>query len=337
MFMNFSQVCAIVNSVEKLCEKGIFKMKHIFVVNPTAGEGSLQKILEEQLQKFAGTKEYEIYATKGPGDATLFVRNYVSAHPEESLRFYACGGDGSINEVATGLVGAKNASMSVYACGSGNDYIKYYGTKEDFLDLPSLLDGVETPIDLMKVGDRYSVNVTNFGFDTRVAQVGNVLKGKLGAKAYTVGVVAALFSAMWTKCRIWADGEEICPKKLLLCSVANGRYVGGQYKCAPKGSNDDGLLEVCIIKCISHFKFVSLLGPYTKGEHLDMDKFKKIIVYRQAKKVHIESPAPLRFSLDGEILALQNFDIEVVPSAIRFAVPAKLAKTFVKEEEHAAL
>ena len=142
---------------------------------------------------------------------------------------------------------------------------------------------------------------------------------------------------MWTKCRIWADGEEICPKKLLLCSVANGRYVGGQYKCAPKGSNDDGLLEVCIIKCISHFKFVSLLGPYTKGEHLDMDKFKKIIVYRQAKKVHIESPAPLRFSLDGEILALQNFDIEVVPSAIRFAVPAKLAKTFVKEEEHAAL
>lgn len=153
--MNFSQVCAIVNSVEKLCEKGIFKMKHIFVVNPTAGEGSLQKTLEEQLQKFAGTKEYEIYATKGPGDATLFVRNYVSAHPEESLRFYACGGDGSINEVATGLVGAKNASMSVYACGSGNDYIKYYGTKEDFLDLPSLLDGVETPIDLMKVGDRY--------------------------------------------------------------------------------------------------------------------------------------------------------------------------------------
>ena len=103
--------------------------------------------------------------------------------------------------------------MSVYACGSGNDYIKYYGTKEDFLDLPSLLDGVETPIDLMKVGDRYSVNVTNFGFDTRVAQVGNVLKGKLGAKAYTVGVVAALFSAMWTKCRIWADGDEICPKK----------------------------------------------------------------------------------------------------------------------------
>ena len=90
-------------------------MKHIFVVNPTAGEGSLQKTLEEQLQKFAGTKEYEIYATKGPGDATLFVRNYVSAHPEESLRFYACGGDGSINEVATGLVSAKNASMSAEA------------------------------------------------------------------------------------------------------------------------------------------------------------------------------------------------------------------------------
>ncbi len=307
-------------------------MKHIFIVNPVAGNVSLQKELEEKLTALERKPSYEIYLTKGAGDATIFVKEYITKHPTEKVRFYACGGDGSINEVANGLVGANNAAMSVYACGSGNDYIKYYGTKEDFLDLQSLIDGVELPVDLMKVGDRYSINVTNFGFDTRVAEVGNKLKSKLGAKAYTVGVVVALFSAMWSRCRIWADGEEICPKKMLLCSVANGRYVGGQYKCAPKGSNDDGLLEVCIVKCISHFKFVSLLGPYTKGEHLDSEKFKNILVYRQAKKVHIKATPKFRYSLDGELLSNEEFDIEIAPAAVRFAVPAKLAS----KEESAA-
>ena len=307
-------------------------MKHIFIVNPVAGDGATQKTLEEKLAALDPKPDYEIYLTKCAGDATTFVKDYVSAHPDDQVRFYACGGDGSVNEVANGLVGAKNASMTVYACGSGNDYIKYYGTKEDFLDLESLVNGVEKPIDLMKVADRYSINVTNFGFDTRVAQVGNKFKGKMGAKAYTLGVVVALFSKMWTNCTVTADGEVISPKRLLLCSVANGRYVGGQYKVAPRGTNDDGLLEVTVVKCISHFKFVSLLGPYTAGEHLDMPKFQNILVYRQAKKIHVKGKKNFMYSLDGEIINTPEFDIEVVPGAIRFAVPAKLA---AKNEEAA--
>ena len=313
--------------------KGNDFMKHIFVVNPCAGNGTMQKEIEEKLSALKNKPDYEIYLTKGPGDATVFVKGYIAKNPEKQVRFYACGGDGSINEVANGLVGAQNASMTVYACGSGNDYIKYYGTKEDFLDMESLINGVEKPVDLMKVGDRYSINVTNFGFDTTVARVGNKLKKKMGANAYTVGVVAALFSAMGTSCTITADGEVICPKKLLLCSVANGRYVGGQYKVAPKGTNDDGLLEVTVVKCISHFKFVSLLGPYTKGEHLDMEKFKNILTYRQVKKLHVKAKPGFKYSLDGEIIENPEFDIEIAPGAVRFAVPAKLAG----KKEHAAV
>ena len=308
-------------------------MKFIFIVNPHAGNEDATAKLRATVDALPQKDDCEIYVTKAPGDATVFVNGWCAEHPDEQVRFYACGGDGSINEVANGLVGAKNASMTVYACGSGNDYIKYYGTKEDFLDLESLLNGVEKPIDLMKVGDRYSINVTNFGFDTRVAQVGNKLKGKMGAKAYTVGVVCALFSQMWTNCTITADGEVISPKRLLLSSVSNGRYVGGQYKVAPRGTNDDGLLEVTVVKCISHFKFVSLLGPYTKGEHLDMPKFQKILVYRQAKKVHVKAKKNFKYSLDGEIINCPEFDIEIAPGAIRFAVPAKLAKV----EENAAV
>lgn len=315
-------------------------MKHIFIINPAAGEGSLQKTLEEELKKLSPAIDYQFYQTKGPRDATAFVQEYCLKNPEEQVRFYACGGDGTVSEVADGLVGtSKNASMTVYACGSGNDYIKYYGTKEDFTDISSLVNGVETSIDLMKVGDRYAINVTNFGFDTKVAKVGNRLKGKLGAKAYTVGVVAALFSAMWTNCTITADGEEICSKKFLLCSVANGKYVGGQYQCAPRSKNDDGLLEVCVIKTISHPKFVSILKPYTLGKLLDIPKHQKIVTYRQAKKVHVKAKkSGFQFSLDGEIVAMDEFDIEIVPGALRFAVPAKLAnKQAITEEIHAAL
>ncbi len=304
-------------------------MKHLFIVNPKAGDGVLQKELEAKLQALAPPIDYQVYLTTAIGDATVFVKKYLENHPNEEVRFYACGGDGTVCEVANGLAynENKNASMTVYACGSGNDYIKYYGTKEDFLDLPSLIAGKETSIDLMKVGNRYSINVTNFGFDTKVAKVGNALKSKFGSKAYTIGVVVALFTQMATKCTITVDDKEvICPKKLLLCSVANGRYVGGQYKCAPKGRNDDGLLEVCVIKVMSHFKFVSLLGPYTKGLHLDMEKFEKILVYRQVKKVHVKATPKFQLSLDGEIIGSEEFDIEIAPAAVRFAVPAKLAK-----------
>ena len=84
---------------------------------------------------------------------------------------YACGGDGTANEVLHGLIGFENASMTCYPCGSGNDYVKYYGGAEKFLDIEALLAGEEHRVDVMRMGHRYAINVINFGFDTAVARI----------------------------------------------------------------------------------------------------------------------------------------------------------------------
>ena len=309
-------------------------MKHIFVVNPAAGTADSTESIRDTLAAYDGKLEYEIYVTSGEKDATAFVKSRVAEGGE--LRFYACGGDGTINEVASGLVGAENASLAVYPVGSGNDFIKYYGTRDDFLDLDSLIEGEEEAIDVIRVGDRYSVNVCNFGFDTTVARTMIAVKHKKiigGKRAYVTGVVTAVIKAMKNKCEVYADGEKLNEEKLLLCTIANGKYVGGAFCCAPRSVNDDGFLEVCLVKPISRFKFIKILPVYTDGKHLDDERFRDDIIYRRAKKVEVVAPEGFCISLDGEIVENNRFTAEVVEKAIRFVVPKKLAKTAAPDTE----
>ena len=302
-------------------------MKHIFVYNPAAGRSD-DGIghLKSNLKKYDGQLTYEIYHTTAPGDATTFVRARCEAEPDEALRFYACGGDGTLNEVVSGAVGMKNASVGCYATGSGNDFVKVYGGKERFLDPRALMEADEEEIDLIRIGEHYSINVTNFGFDTCVARTMIKVRRKKiigGKNAYKTGLIKAILTARRNKCTVEADGEVLNPKgKMLLCTIANGQYVGGAFRCAPRADHRDGWLEVCLFKPVTLMRFLKLLGPYTEGKHLDDEKFADCMEYRRAKSVRVCAPEGFAYSLDGEIVEENEFVAEIAPKAIRFAVPA---------------
>lgn len=303
-------------------------MKYYFILNPRAGKGEFGDRLNEFVSNCPEKDNCEIYITKAPLDATSFVSvKAADATANEPIRFIACGGDGTINEVFTGAVGKKNVSVSCIPCGSGNDFVKVFGGEDAFADIDAIMHAKEQPLDALKVEDRYSFNVTNFGFDTTVAITINKEREKTGQgnkNAYTKGVVTALLKSMNNKVKVWADGELLNPSgKALLCTVANGQYVGGSFKCAPRAKTDDGLIEVCLIKPISRLRFVKILTPYTNGEHLDRDDMKDILTYRQAKKVDVEAPAGFAYSLDGEIVYSNKFSIEIIPAALQLAVPTK--------------
>lgn len=297
-------------------------MRTVFIVNPKAGSDSAEQKIREAIERLPMKDECSVYVTKGVGDATAFVKD-LCADTDEKLRFIACGGDGTINEVFSGAVGKENVSVSCYPCGSGNDFVKCFGGADAFGDIEKLVTAEAKPIDVLKVGDRYSINVTNFGFDTTVAMTINAEREKTGhgnKSAYTKGVVKALLTAMKNECKVYSDGELLNPDgKFLLCTVANGQYVGGSFKCAPRAELDDGMLEVCLAKCISRLRFVKLLTPYTNGEHLDREEFSDVIVYRRAKKVEVEAPEGFAYSLDGEIIHESRFTVEIVPKALNFA------------------
>ena len=296
-------------------------MKHIFLYNPAAGQGDTRTLLEAAARR----EGCEFYVTRGPRDATAYIEKQIAAEPNERLCFVACGGDGTINEVASGVAGHENACFTVYPCGSGNDFVKVYGGRERFLDLDALLAAEPSPIDILKVDDRWCINVFSFGFDTSVLKTMNTVKRKPlmgGKRAYYVGIVDALMKSMKTGCSITVDHEPFFSGDILLCTFANAQYVGGSFKCAPRAEVDDGLIEVCLVKPISRLSFVKLIGSYTNGTHLDDPRMKDIVKYTRAKSLTVGSARGLLpVSLDGEVIERKRFTVEVVPGGVNFALP----------------
>ena len=295
-------------------------MKHIFVVNTYAGKAKAKEELERLLSDFEA--EYEIYYTKGPKDATVFARERCDTCPDETLRFYACGGDGTAKEVAEGILGHDNAELTIVPLGSGNDFVKYYGGADKFFDLNKLKDAPAEHVDIIKINGEYCLNVCNFGFESYVAKTMHEVRHKkiIGGKmSYTTGIVKALMFAMKNKADIYVDGEKIIDGSYLLCTVANGRYEGGGYMCAPRALDNDGILEICAVKPMSRFSIVRLINVYKVGAHLEDPRFKDIIVYRQGKCVEVKTKEPMTIALDGELVETRDFKCEIIPKAIKFA------------------
>ena len=289
---------------------------YCIIYNPISGNKSGESCAKE-LQKRLGAREC-IDMTSIESYADFFAEH-------EDASVIICGGDGTLNRFLNDISDVDiKSSIYFYPCGSGNDYVKYYGGAARFLDIDALIAAEEKVVDAMRVGDRYSINVTNFGFDTTVAKTMHEVRRKKiigGKNAYTTGIVKALITSMKNDCTVWVDGEKLNDGKMLLCTVSNGRYVGGAYCCAPHSRNDDGLLDVCLVKPLSRLTLVKLIGVYKKGKHLDDPRFKNLITYRRGKSVRVVAPEGFGYTLDGEIVLANDFTIDICPGAVRFAVP----------------
>lgn len=299
-------------------------MKHIFIVNTVAGEHSCLDEVKKAIANESEVIDYELFTPDSAKDNVSQIKSYLEAHPDEEVRFYACGGDGTLNKVASGIYGYPNASLAVLAYGSGNDYIKYYADLKAFRNVENAMHGTEKRIDIMQVNGRFAINATHFGLDSVVAKVMHKIRRYpiIGGKmCYPIAVLRAFLTGMRTKCTVYADGEKLNDGKICLCTIANGKYVGGSYKCAPRSLNDDGLMEVCLIKPVSRIKFALLKKYYTNGTHLDNPKFAKYVVYRRAKQVVIEGGKGFCVSLDGEVLNSERIVVDNKQQAIRFVVP----------------
>ena len=300
-------------------------MKHIFVINPKAGGQDGSRAIAAMLGGLG--VEAELYTTRAQRDATRFVAERCGEGVGEGLRFYACGGDGTLNEVVSGVVGVEGVEVACYPCGSGNDYVKYY-PEGRFADVAALMRGEAVEVDVMRVegGDdvRYCLNTLNFGFEAEVCRtMAGVRRTPIvgGKVAYTTGIVRSLATSRRNPCRVEVDGERWHEGDLLLMSLANGRYAGGGYKCAPRAVNDDGLLEVMAIRPMSVVRFAGLIKHYERGEHLDMPELASTIAYRRGRKVTVESEDEFYIAIDGEVIGGKHFEVSNLQRAVKFVVP----------------
>jgi len=297
-------------------------MEYIFIINNEAGNKNTEKILAQKLEENKFDINYQIYITTAPRDATKFISLYCEQNPDNEVCFVACGGDGTLNEVASALVEKNNKYLAVLSYGSGNDFIKYYRDR-DFLNIEKLFNGSSEKIDVIKVNDSYSINMCNVGFEAKVGSVANKVKAKGGKNSYTKGIIAAVFKGRYNKIDIYTDGEKITKGKMLLCSIANCKFAGGKYMCSPNAVNNDGLIDVCLFNSMSLLRFLSCLKIYEKGKHLEYKKIAKKRVYKQCKNVKVISKKPIEIVTDGEVLTGTEFNFSILPKAINFILPSK--------------
>lgn len=300
-------------------------MKYIFIVNCRKDKAAIRQEVERQLEELGDEFETRgdvasVYFTTGEGDATREVRLYSDLHPAEKVCFVACGGDGTVNEVASGIVGFANKSLAVLDLYSNNDFVKYYPGR-NFKSIKEILDAEETKIDIIRVNDSYAINVCDIGFDAVVASAANdyALKGK--ENVFRLGIARALLFGRYNSARIVADGERIARRRLLLCTLANGKYVGGGFLTAPRSRNNDGLIELCHIRPTLLITFLLLLKTYFQGRHLEHKFFSRLITYRQVKHVEVTSRQMIELCLDGELLPGTKFIIDILPEEICLRLP----------------
>lgn len=299
-------------------------MRHIFIINPVAGNGKSQHDIVNNIHDLLRDKkiDYEVYYTKFKGDINEFVTN--KCKDQISTVFYACGGDGTLHEVVNSACGYNHISVGVIPCGSGNDFVKNFENSNYFQNIEAQIQGETVSLDLIKAKDEYAVSVCNIGFD---ADAGfNMHKFKkipfiTGSGCYILSVFYCLLKKLGKDLNVTVDGSSTLNGSFLLGVLANGHSYGGGYKCAPKAAVNDGIMDLCFVYNMSRLKIVSLINSYKAGNHLENIKLQKYITYIKCKHVKITSDEPINLCIDGENYACDELDFKIVPNALNFWLP----------------
>lgn len=292
-------------------------MLYIFVINGREDKSFIKQDIEAQV---AGLQiDYKIYSTVGNGDATRYVRLYCKFHENEEVCFIACGGSGTANEVASGLVGFKNKFMAVLTYGVTNDFTKNFPDR-DFNSVKDIVNGEKKRIDIIRCNDDYCINIINIGFDAMVAYEGENYDG---SNKYWKGLVKAILGHRYHNLKVYVDGEKVSRGMTLLCGVCNGKICGGGYLYGPNAIIDDGLIDFCLLKGMTLLEMLLLLPIFFKGEHLGSKFWKRKIVYRQCKHIEISSKDLIVVCLDGEIVESTNLTIDILEKELGLILPAK--------------
>lgn len=309
-------------------------MKHCFVVNAHAGKGNKVDDLIRSINEICEKREvsYEVYLTQSVGDAERYIKETCCkyANSDEVCRFYACGGDGTINECVNGVAEFEQHELSVIPIGTGNDFVRNFGDSAAFFNIADQLDAVATKCDVIKYNGRYCINVANIGLDCEVVtRTDKIKKNPLipSKLAYICGLVGEFIKKSGIEFRCVIDGVEHETRRLLLALFANGGFYGGGFHAAPLAELKDGLMDVCFINNVSRLTFLGLVGKYKKGTHLSIKNRDEIFEYRKCRRIEIFFNKKERVCVDGEIQEYEALDLEVIRDKINFAAP----RTFVIE------
>jgi YegS/Rv2252/BmrU family lipid kinase len=296
------------------------------IVNPVAGARSTRRkwpIISRLLERIGLTFDFNY--TEGVGHAMELARIAAS----DGYRYLvAVGGDGTVNEVANGILHSTNAStttLGVVSTGTGSDFARSAGLARDYTTAcANLTSSKRLTIDVGLVEyqrdgkrqERFFVNSAGVGFDAAVVKETERLPKFFGGTIpYVAGMLRTLVSYK-NKDIVLKVGDEEESRRVLNVAVANGNYCGGGMRIAPEAKLDDRLLDVVIIGDMGKLELLKEFPTVYKGTHINHPK----VSMRKVTNVSIESAEPMLVYADGEMLGECPASFRVVPATLSLVV-----------------
>lgn len=291
------------------------------ILNPVGGNGKALDILPK-LHKWAAKKriEFEFFTTTGPGEGHNIGR-YIRR--ERFDRAIVIGGDGTINEVGSALLGS-GIVLGVIPGGKGNDFFKMTGTNGSLGSaFHTAFFGEPREVDVGTINRKPFFNSVGVGFDAEVAEIVKKEQNKSGIWAYLSAVFKALRNLRPIKIEIDLDGL-VMRKDITLICIGNGRCSGGGFYLTPSARIDDGLFDICVIDALSKSKVFQYLPRVLNGSHIRLDVTS---IYRSRKAI-IRSKYRLPVHIDGELLepSPRKLDLRFNENKVMVAMSGKNEK-----------
>ena len=292
------------------------------IVNPVAGAYSTRRKWPRisKLLRYVGLSfDYEY--TEGVGHAIELARAAAS----DGYRYLvAVGGDGTVNEVANGILRSANSAdtvLGIVSTGTGSDFVRSVGIPRDYISACSFLASSRRL--LIDVGmveykskgqtvRRFFVNAAGIGFDAAVVEATERFPKYFGGTIpYLAGLVRTLFSYK-NKPVVVNVENELESGRVLNVAVANGGYLGGGMHIAPQAELCDSLLDVVIVGDMGKFELLKELPTVYKGTHINHPK----VSMKKASHLTVESPERMLVYADGELLGECPASFWLMPSAL---------------------
>ncbi len=274
-------------------------MAHAHVIlNPAAGRGAGRRAKDPVARAFRHEGwTAELLETDAPGHATVLA---TEASRSGARCIVTVGGDGSVHEVANGLLAAgSRASLGVVPVGSGNDFAKLLGVHRH--DIPRavarIATAVERRFDAGRTLGEYFINTLGFGFGPAVVRTRNAMPRLKGALSYLIPVFKAFASFRAPLLEVRTEGR-VERGNMMMVEVCNGTTAGGDYRFAPDADPADGLLDMCLIRKVGLPRFLAALPRVMRGTHVGM---KEVVMVRTRTLVIRDPDEPLLMHLDGEL------------------------------------
>lgn len=269
----------------------------LFIVNPVAGGGRAKRLLPI-IDDYMGktNKIYNIELTSNPKEATDLTKKAIE---KGYSTIVAVGGDGTINEVAIGILESGEGTLGIIPSGTGNDLARTLNIPFDPIEaMDTIIKGNKKQIDIGFVNNNPFLNIASIGLDSEVVKNTERIKVRIRSKiAYIIGVLSTLFSFKDKRVKLEIDGVPM-HKNIFLIAVGNGKYYGGGLKILPMAIAEDGYFHVCVINRASKMKLLFLFPSIFKGKHIN---FKKHVEIFKAKKIRIITEDKAYLNIDGEI------------------------------------